>query len=396
MAKTNSAYAAKRNSKFCNSTSHFVTLVDRLNDAINALPNARAKANWGSNLKIAIRAFKKSYPNVKDFSDRKIFRLVQARDVALMDVMIDTTMQREPDLTWILRIITNFRDYQAQPMQLFSTGNGWGAWDSQHTALALYLIAQEALHLDLTTVMVPANVYDVSNRAALRHLFISMNTTSGKNAGKKALELIDLFEQMVFGVEIDGAKEPAWVETHAKWECLKEAGVFVTADKFNNTDACGALSRLDELMKSSVDVVKQFAVYAGHIVDLQQRAINSKESPIIFEFLNLCEQQDIMYTDDEIRDLVEHCIGLFDANFDAKSSYWAQVHKANLGAYNKMHKGLPKNMWPTSPRNLKNTAQGLAFFWAQLRASWVSAKPKTFKFPKQPFSVFVLDSKDLF
>ena len=396
MAKANSLYATQRNAKFRNSTSHFITLVNRLNDTINALPTAQAKANWVSSLKKAIRAFKKSYPNVKDFNNRKLFRLVQATDIPLMDIMIDTTMQREPDLQWIIKIITNFRDYQAQPMQVFGHGALWGAWDSQHTALALYLIARDALNLNLATVMVPANIYDVTNRAMLRHLFIDMNSTTGKNAGKKPLDLIDLFEQMIYGVEVDGVTEQDWVDAHDKWTYLDNAGIFVTAEKFNNTTQVGALSRLNEVMDASVEVVRQFAVYAGHIVDVQQRYLNTKEVPVIIEFLNLCEQQDIVYSDADIVDLADHCISLFDANFDAGGPYWTQVHAANINAYNKMHKGIPKHLWPVAPRNAKNTPQGLAFFWHQLNVSWAQSKAATFKFPKQPFGVYVLDAKDLF
>lgn len=396
MASANSHYATQRNAKFRNSTSHFITLVDRLNDTINSLPTAQAKANWASGLKKAIQSFKKNYPNVKDFNNRKLFRLVQAHDIPLMDIMIDTTMQREPDLQWILKIITNFRDYQAQPMQVFGHGTAWGAWDSQHTALAMYLIARDALNLDLTTVMVPANIYDVTSRADLRNLFINMNTTTGKNAGKKPLDHIDIFEQMIYGVEVDGVTDVDWVAAHTKWTHLSAAGVFVTADKFNNTGEIGALSRLQEVMDATEEVVRQFAVYAGHIVDVQQRAINSKESPIIIEFLNLCEQQHIKYSDKEIVDLADHCISLFDANFDARGPYWTQVHEANINAYNKMHKGVPKNLWPEAPRNAKNTPQGLAFFWHQLNTSWAPTKGKNFKFPKQPFSVFALDAKDMF
>jgi hypothetical protein len=201
---------------------------------------------------------------------------------------------------------------------------------------------------------------------------------------------------MIYGVEVDGVTDQDWVDAHAKWEHLEAAGVFVTADKFNNTMQVGALSRLNEVMESSVEVVRQFAVYAGHIVDVQQRSINSKESPIIIEFLNLCEQQDIVYSDADIVDLANHCISLFEANFDAGGPYWTQVREANINAYNKMHKGMPKNLWPDAPRNAKNTPQGLAFFWHQLNVSWARPKSTKFKFPKQPFSAFVLDAKDLF
>jgi hypothetical protein len=401
MATATPTYAALRNAKYRNTSSHFVDLVQRLNDTINNLPR-RAQANWTANLKKAIQSFKRSYPNVKNFSDRKLFRLCKAYDIPLMDIMVDTTMQREPDLQWILKIITNFRAYQAQPMQVFATADGkWGAWDSQHTALAMYLIAEHALGLDLTTVMVPANIYDVTSRADLRNLFINMNTTTGKNAGKKPLDIIDIFEQMIYGVEVDGVTEQDWVDAHTKWQHLAAAGMFVTAEKFNNTDETGAISRLNEIMDSSPEAVRQFSVYGKYVVESQgtaknPRSINSKEIPIILEFLNLCEQNQIRYSDAVIEDLAQHCIDLFDANFDAKGPYWMQVHEANVNAYNKAHKGIPKHMWPEAPRNAKNTPQGTAFFWHQLMKSWVPSQAANFKFPKQPFSVYTPDVKDLY
>jgi hypothetical protein len=53
-------------------------------------------------------------------------------------------------------------------------------------------------------------------------------------------------------------------------------------------------------------------------------------------------------------------------------------------------------MWPEAPRNAKNTPQGTAFFWHQLMKSWVPSQAADFKFPKQPFSVYTPDVKDLY
>ena len=110
----------------------------------------------------------------------------------------------------------------------------------------------------------------------------------------------------------------------------------------------------------------------------------------------MCEQQDIRYTDTQIEDLAQHCIDLFDANFDAKGPFWDQCHQANMNAYNKANKGIPKHLWPEAPRNNKNTPTGTAFFWHQLQKSWVPQQALGFKFPKQPFSVYTPDTKDLF
>ncbi len=394
MATINTSYAAQRNARYTNSASNLVDLVQRLNATIAAMPR-QAQRNWQSKLAKALATFKKNNPGLRSINDPK-FRLCKSLMGKLQDIQIDTTMQREPNLQWIITIIENFRAYQAQPIQVYATANGYGAWDGQHTSLALYLIATQALGMKFEDVEVPINIYDIVSRGEIRGNFINNNTTVGKNAGKKPLDIIDIIQQMIYGVEVDGVTEQEWVDAHAKWKALANAGMFLTADKFNDTDQVGAISRLNEINDSSVAVVKQFAVYGKYVVGLQQRPINTKEIPIIMEFLNICEQQDITYTDAQIEDLAQHCVDLFDANFDAKGPFWDVAHQANLNAYNKANKGVPKHLWPDAPRNSKNVPQGIAFFWHQLQKSWVPTQGKGFKFPKQPFSVYQPDAKDLF
>lgn len=386
------------NQKFHNTTGHFIDLPQRLADTLSKLP-ARSQKNIQTSLKNVAKDFKKRFPNWLKFSD---IQLVNATNIPLTSIYIDTTMQREPDINWVIAIIRNFKNYQAQPIQVFKRADGsYGAWDSQHTALAFLIIAQTIFGEDPSTIMVPANTYPVSNRADLRNMFISMNTVVGKNknAGKKALELIDLFEQMVYGVEVDGVNDPDWEAAHTKWKYISGAGLFVTSEKFHNTEETGAISRLDEIMSLSPEVIRQFCVYAKYVIadaGSAKRPINTKEIPIIANFLALCEQNQITYTDKQIEDLAQHCLDLFDANFDSKSDFWVQVHQANLNAYKEMNKGLPKSSWGEPPKNLKNVPQGLAFFYHQLKHSWVPKQGKKFEFPKQPFSVYVPNAKDLF
>ena len=397
MATAVSSYAAQRNARYTNSQSNLVDLVSRLNDTVNNL-SPQAKRNWQSGLSKAIKTFKSNHPGV-DFKNRNQFRLCRAIERPLKDIVIDTTMQREPDLQWILKIITNFRAYQAQPIQVYETNDGGlGGWDGQHTALALYLIITHAFGLDYGDVLVPVNIYSIHSRGELRSNFINNNTTVGKNAGKKPLDIIDIFMQMIYGVEVDGYLDPEWADAHKKWKYIAKAGMFLTADKFNDTHQVGAISRLNELAddSTSVEVVRQFAVYGKFIVDSQQRPINSKEIPIIIEFLKLCESNQIKYSDDDIRDMANHIIELFDANFDSKGIFWEQCYTATINAYNKANKTKDKNDWPEAPRNNKNTPTGTAFFWHQLKKSWVPTKDKDFPFPKQPFSVYIPNAKDLF
>lgn len=389
-------YAEQRNARYTNTSSNLVDLIQRYNDTVASMPR-QAQRNFQAKLAKALQTFKKNNPGLKSIGDRSKFRLCKSLVGKLKDIEIDTTMQREPNLQWILTIITNFRAYQAQPIQVYELANGkYGAWDGQHTSLALYLIATQGLGEKFDEIEVPINIYDIMSRGEIRSNFINNNTTVGKNAGKKPLDIIDIFQQMIYGVEVDGVAEPEWVEAHAKWKHISAAGMFLTADKFNDTDEVGAISRLDELNKASVEVVRQFCVYGKYIVDYFQRPINSKEIPIIIEFLMLCEQQDIKYTDAQIQDLAQHCIDLFDANFDAKGPYWEQAHQANINAYNKANKELPKHLWPAAPRNSKNIPQGISFFWHQMKNTWAPQQGKNFKFPKQPFSVYTPDAKDLF
>jgi hypothetical protein len=394
MATATQSYAAQRNAVYQNSSSNLVDLVKRLNDTVTAMP-LQAQRNWQSKLSKALQIFKKNNPGLKSINDPK-FRLCKSLMRKLRDIQIDSTMQREPNLQWIITIIENFRAYQAQPIQVYETASGMGAWDGQHTSLALYLIATQALGMNFEDIEVPVNIYDIVSRGELRGNFINNNTTVGKNAGKKPLDIIDIIQQMIYGVEVDGVTEQEWVDAHAKWRALADAGMFMTADKFNDTEEIGAISRLNEINESSVSVVKKFAVYGKYVVDLQKRSINTKEIPIIMEFFNLCEQQDIAYTDAEIEDLAQHCIDLFDANFDAKGPFWDVAHQASINAWNKHNKGKDKRDWTDPPRNNKNVEQGIAFLWHQLQKSWVPTQGAKFKFPKQSVGVYQLDAKDLF
>jgi hypothetical protein len=405
-AANTTSVASLWNSKFHNKTGHFISIDQRYNETIAKLP-ARTQKNIKSALLAMAKDFKKRFPNWKKFSDIK---LVGSTPVRLMSTFIDTTMQREPDINWVLNILKNFKHYQVQPIQLDAIdGNRWGAWDSQHTAIALWIIATQIFGEDANAIMVPSNIYPVSSRADIRNMFISMNTVYGKNknAGKKSLELIDLFEQMVYGVEVDGVDDPDWKDAHTKWKHIRDAGLFVTSEKFYNTEETGAISRLDEIMSFSPEVIRQFCVYAKFVIGPEllgqesvsgtnKRPINTKEIPIITNFLALCEQNQITYTDEQIESMAQHCLDLFNADFDSSSIFWDNVHQANMNAYHLVNKGLPKTSWPEPPKNLKNIPQGLSFFYHQLRHTWATQQGPDFKFPKQPYSVYIPDPKDLF
>jgi hypothetical protein len=262
------------------------------------------------------------------------------------------------------------------------------------------LIAVDALKMRFEDVMVPVNLYALHTRGQLRGTFIANNSTTGKMAGKMPLDLIDIVMQMIYGVECDGVTEQEWVDMHAKWQYLRDAGLFLTADKFGDTEETGAVGRLNELFDCSVEVARKFAVYGEYVIANQatatrRRPINAKEIPIIIEFLNMCELDDVDLTDDDIRDMAQHCIDLFDANFDAKGPYWDQVYVAVVNAWIRFNKnnGIPKAAWGDQPKNSKNVPMGISFFWHQLNSTW--GPTRGVKMPKRPNYTYSPAAADL-
>ncbi|MBZ5782156.1 hypothetical protein, partial [Klebsiella aerogenes] len=80
----------------------------------------------------------------------------------------------------------------------------YASWDGQNTAAAFYVIAVLILGQDPKDVMVPVNIYKVSKKADIRENFVSGNS----DVGKKLLDTIDLWMQMIYGVRIDGNTNP--------------------------------------------------------------------------------------------------------------------------------------------------------------------------------------------
>jgi len=407
MATATKSYASQRNAIFKNTSSNLVDLVQRYQDTVAGM-TVQAQRNHKTSLKRALAAFRKNNPGLVSLNlpnrtelNRALFPICRSIDRPLSLIYIDTTMQRQLDLDWVCKIITFFRAYQAQPIQVYYAGQDrWGGWDGQHTALALYLIAVHGLGMQFEDVVVPVNEYSISTRGQLRSTFISNNSVKGKNAGKKPLDEIDRVEQMIYGVECDGVTDSEWVVVHEKWKYLRDAGMFLTADKFGNTNETGAIGRLQEFDKASQAVIRQFAVYGEYVIQsqatsVQKRPINAMEIPILIEFFNACELDNVLLSDDDIRDLAQHCIDLFDANFDARSDFWKCVYQSIVNSwikYNKQNQ-IPKTAWGKQPANSKNTPQGYSFFWHQLSKTW--APVRGVNMPKRPSYVYTPDTKDL-
>ena len=79
---------------------------------------------------------------------------------SLDKIIIDTSMQRQPNMRHILQIIQHFRETMVMAIQVYINEDGnYVAWDGQHTALALYILATKVFGNRLGACQVPIVVY---------------------------------------------------------------------------------------------------------------------------------------------------------------------------------------------------------------------------------------------
>lgn len=398
-ATPTTTYASQVNSKFHNKASLFVNIKDRIDQTITALPYSK-QVSIRAVLKNACMAFQKRFPDRAKFSD---LELVEALERPMMDILIDTTMQRMLMLNWVAFIVANFRDVQAQPIQIYKIADKkvaeeldyypigddlYASWDAQHTLAALYIIAVWIFQEDPSKISVPVNIYKVTTKAEIRKTFVTGNT----DAGKKLLDDIDIFQQQVYGVRIDGNNDPVWIEAEKKQQYIEQADLFVTADKFGDTLMPGAISRMQEIKHYSSDIIRKFCLYAATVQPAAGRPVASQEIEIMCAWFDMARTSGIDYTDEEIVDLSLHILSLpFQADFHESSVFWDRARMAYTNWWNAYYSQVPAEYVPSRMSFTKNWRNGGTFLFHQLRKTWKGRMPKlNISTPFQPMV------KDLF
>lgn len=307
-------YADKINSQFHKSKSHYVDIGQRLQDALSNHPARQRMVNE------AVKEFKRRNPNFKKWNN---IQLCDAQTTTLDKIKIDITLQRMLILIHALKILSNFKQILAMPIQVYKDPAAPGSyvcWDGQHTSVVLYMIAVLALGEDPSNCKVPIVVYKSNLKSEMRQCFIELNGDA-----KLPLDEIDIFQQMVFGVRTDGSTDPYWQMAERKQQYLENAGMFATADKFNDTDQPGALTRMVEI--SNADryeecLTEYFCKYFNAVCG-SSRPVQPKESWMLYEYFQLCVRQGIDVTDSYIRgvaDSLKH-VGDNGDDFDASKLY---------------------------------------------------------------------------
>lgn len=394
-------HAQDVNKRYEDNKANIVTPKQRFNDTLASLPTIE-KHNATSKLNAAIRAFRAKYPTIKEFND-PAFRICEALPLSLNLSTIDTTIQRYLSIDWVCDILENFTAYQAMPIQMYKVApedvpDGWdtslpywAAWDGQHTLVVFYIIAVMIFGQREEDVIIPWVKYNMAGRIEPRLTFMTGNS----KLGKKTIEPIDLAMQQIYAVKLDGVNFTDWVKVAEKHDALAANDLFLTSSKFHDDMEPGAVSRTGDIVdpQISVEMVRQFAVYADHVCNHQPRAIDTKELPIILGFLRMAK--DCEYTDDEIRSLADLCIQLFDADFNEKGPYWAKVNQAYTLWHNDYYKDMDEQMRPGIRLN-KDWNQGGTFMWHQLKKSWKDANGNAMRLPQLNIQTsFYPKTKDL-
>jgi len=347
------------NGRYKQNASFYQNLKDRLNATLSALPPS-AKRYKLYMLSEAIKEFQRRYPSITKFKQLKLCKALKAK---LSQIIIDDTMQRKLDIDWVIKILSNFNEYQIMPIQVYKIAGTeilFASWDGQHTAIVLYVVSTMILK-DTDDVEIPVCVYEVSGKAEIRNNFIGKNTVDGT----KLLDKIDVFQQQVFGVTIDGSTNEKWLEAADKQKCLEANGLFVTAEKFGDCDQPGAISRIDEIVKYPLSVVEELTAYLG-ITCQDQRPADSKEVYIMGNWFAMNHSARAKYTEADLFKLHALFKDKFNADFSPDGKFWQLVEKSYLDFKEKENAWISERLGPAfvkEARLNKDWTQGGTYLW---------------------------------
>jgi hypothetical protein len=355
VASTNVSYASVKNARFNNTASNVLTIKQRWDETFNSLPVLEQRAITAG-LQAAVNEFQRRNPTVKSWRHLRK-ELARAIDVKMSNIKIDGTMQRLLNINWVLHLLNIFVATKVIPIQVYQpdpTKDEYLAWDGQHTLVLLWLIATQIFAENPETLEVPVNIYASHLKPEMRQSFVDLNGP----AGKRGLDQFDHYEQMVYGVRIDGSTNPLWVITEQKQTAIESRGLFLTSKKFGDHDQPGAISRSQEITKVSPEVVGWICDYLV-AVGAQGRPVEEKEMVMMSYFFESCRHADIKVTAKYIKDVANVTKARFAADFSPTSIFWT---KAN-NAYKNWH---ATHIVYGTPRFNKEPVHGYPFLVKQL------------------------------
>ena len=108
--------------------------------------------------------------------------------------------------------------------------------------------------------------------------------------------------------------------------------MFVTHDKFGDTDQIGAIPRIQEINHYEPEVLRYFCKYFNALG--QDRSVVPKESVVMMAFFDVCYHSDIQVTDKYIAAIAKVMTSKFNGDLSPTGTFW---QKAKI-VYDAWHK----------------------------------------------------------
>lgn len=346
------------NQQFNKSQSHYVNLKQRLRTVLNN------ETYLQSVLEDSIEDFKERNPQFTKWRD---LNLCLAQKTTLDKIAIDTTLQRLLAFYWAMQILDGFWEIQVEPIRVYedpACPGKYVCWDGQHTAIVMFIIASMVLGEDISNCEVPIVIYPSSQKDEMRQVFMAAN-----GDGKRPLDAIDKYQQMVFGVRTDGSTIPNWVVAEQKQQWLESAKMFATNLKFNDTDMPGAYARMNELMDTKnyePVITKHFTKYFTAVCR-SSRPVQPKESWMLYDYFKLCENDpNIEVTDSYIRSIAKALKVVAHGDFDS-ADLWSRA----MSSYQNYYRNSMRNGFDLLGIRYPERPLGLTFLIAQIAKAGV-------------------------
>lgn len=345
-------YADQVNARFKKTSSHYVTVKERINEQI------KKNSYKQQSITGAVKEFQRRHPNTTSFLQLKLVRTIR---VKMDEIDIDTTMQRMLNVGHVADILTKFKELMVMPISVYEDPSRPGryiCWDGQHTLVVLYLIA-EALGCDISQCEVPVCIYESSLKSDMRINFIKLN-----GEAKDPLHPIDIMQQKVFGVRVDHSKDPDWVCVAQKQTWLETYKMFATHTKFGDTTMPGALTRVDELLnpKYSLDITEKFCKYFWAVCR-SSRPVGGAEPRLLYEFFKLCNQQKIPVDDAYVKEIAASLKAVGDNDFDIET-FWQQSKDSYA------------NSWYAAGKSTDGSLRGIKYDFEKVTLTFLLAQLK--------------------
>lgn len=240
----------------------------------------------------------------------------------VLNTDINDTMQRWPDRENLLNIVGEFNPDFVNRVRTYLDSKRKDkkvkrhvAWDGQHTAISLYLIAVYGYKMDPKDVIIPVDQYPGDDRAAIRRRFVEFN--SGRTS--KKLENIDLYKQYVAGFRHDGLTD-FWNERCVKMQgYFEKYGYFATNEKFGDDHRAGAWSRLTEVFNRNFPVEVFERVMQYHSITNNDKNFIALEVDNMSVFIRQCMNEGIVVTDEYLQEMAD-ILAVITQNTWAKGS----------------------------------------------------------------------------